>query len=525
MSSSINKFIGDFSQHYARHKYTTNTAYWDVATNATKEANMHLNKSQELLMRFLADTETFKRINEYRQSPSDEPLLNRQLDIMYYITAGQQRDESDVQQIVQLEGEIRSIFTNFRATIDGNQYSDNQLEEILHTTSDSDTAQKTWCASKQIGSQVADLIRQLAKVRNNAARKNGFRDFFEESLQLQEINENELFSFLNYLEENTNDLFNNLKETIDFQRAAHFGISKENLRAYHFGDRFFQKLPPMDTMNMDHIFSTIDIVKTAEITYSSFGMDVDDILTRSDLYEREGKNQHAFCIHIDRGGDIRTLNNLRPNYHWTQTLLHELGHAVYEKYLDYRLPWLLRSPPHMMSTEALANYMMFLLGDKGWLSEILHLPQVQLETVYDTANRIEKFQRLLFTRWVFTVINFEKELYRDPEQDLDGIWWKLAGKFQGIKPPSDWKNPDWASKFHIALAPVYYHNYEFGYCIAAQIEAKVKEQFGNLINNKAAGEWLIQNYIKPSSVYEWKRHIKEATGETLNPGYFIKSLK
>ena len=46
------------------------------------------------------------------------------------------------------------------------------------------------------------------------------------------------------------------------------------------------------------------------------------------MEERPGKNQHAFCIHVDRVGDVRTLNNVRSSLKWLETVLHELGHVL-----------------------------------------------------------------------------------------------------------------------------------------------------------------------------------------------------
>ena len=53
--------------------------------------------------------------------------------------------------------------------------------------------------------------------------------------------------------------------------------------------------------------------------------------THSDLYARDGKSQHAFCIDIDREGDVRVLCNVEPSERWMETMLHEFGHAVYDR--------------------------------------------------------------------------------------------------------------------------------------------------------------------------------------------------
>ena len=42
------------------------------------------------------------------------------------------------------------------------------------------------------------------------------------------------------------------------------------------------------------------------------------------LYEREGKDQHAFCITIDRDDDVRTLLNIKPPANWMETALQRL---------------------------------------------------------------------------------------------------------------------------------------------------------------------------------------------------------
>ena len=58
------------------------------------------------------------------------------------------------------------------------------------------------------------------------------------------------------------------------------------------------------------------------------------MLERSDLYARDGKSQHAFCIDIDHEGDVRVLCNVEPSERWMDTMLHEFGHAIYDRETD-----------------------------------------------------------------------------------------------------------------------------------------------------------------------------------------------
>ena len=50
--------------------------------------------------------------------------------------------------------------------------------------------------------------------------------------------------------------------------------------------------------------------------YAGIGLPIDDVLARSDLYEKTGKSPHAFCTDIDREGDVRVLANIVPNEYW-----------------------------------------------------------------------------------------------------------------------------------------------------------------------------------------------------------------
>ena len=61
------------------------------------------------------------------------------------------------------------------------------------------------------------------------------------------------------------------------------------------------------------------------------------------------------------------------------------------------------------------------------------------------------------------VFNFEKNLYENPDQDLNKLWWDLVEKYQFVKRPEGITlGPEWATKIHIATYPVYYQNYQLG---------------------------------------------------------------
>jgi len=500
-------------------------AVWQAAITGTEEANKREEELQATLMRFWANPERYagaRRLHE--EGAATEPLQARQVKLIYLSAAKAQQNEETIQKLTRLEAGVRQKYYNFRGRVDGQELTDNQLDEILKTSKDGAQVRKAWEASKQVGVEVAEQVRELARVRNAAAKAQGYRDHFKKSLTLDEIDEDELMQLFDLLDRATRAPFQALKAELDRERAAHFGIAQAELRPWHYGDRFFQTEPEMGEVNLDAIFAGKDPVKHATATYDGLGMEVRDILERSDLYARSGKNQHAFCMNIDREGDVRTLNNLESNHYWNETLLHELGHGVYDKYIDRSLPWLLREPPHTLSTEAIALMMGSLTYDQEWLVKVAGAPASEAERLSRAGKERERAARLIFTRWCLVMTHFEKAMYADPERDLDALWWDLVEKYQRLRRPEGRRAPDWAAKYHVALAPVYYQNYELGYLATAQLQDRIHKAAGGMVGRKKAGKWLIEEVFRSGASQDWMAHVATATGEPLNPKYFVDTI-
>jgi Zn-dependent M32 family carboxypeptidase len=168
-------------------------------------------------------------------------------------------------------------------------------------------------------------------------------------------------------------------------------------------------------VDMDRYLRDKDLKALTRKTYDNMGFEVRDILARSDLYEREGENQHAFCLSVSR-----------------------------EYPFDVR--------EHLL-----------------WR---------------------ERADRLVFSRWALVMFSFEREIYANPQRDdLNDLWWDLAERLQLINRPPGREKPDWAAKIHLAVAPVYYHNYVLGNLISAQLRNHLEKHVthGPFYENEVAG--------------------------------------
>jgi peptidyl-dipeptidase A len=212
------------------------------------------------------------------------------------------------------------------------------------------------------------------------------------------------------------------------------------------------------------------------------------------------------------------------------TMLHELGHATYDKYIDQTLPFLLREPANQFTTEGIAMLFGGFASNANWMKKSLKLSNSEVNKIRETVEQNARLSKLIFARWSMVVFNFEKNLYDNPEQNLNKLWWDLIEKYQLIKQPDNPLGAEWATKIHIATYPVYYQNYQLGEILASQILNYVAKNFYNNANldevtfwdKKEAGNYLKDKVYNPGKKLEWNEMIKAATGEYLTAKYFIK---
>jgi peptidyl-dipeptidase A len=283
-------------------------------------------------------------------------------------------------------------------------------------------------------------------------------------------------------------------------------------------------VPVTGSVDTSEAFAGADVVALARETFDGIGLPTGPILGRSDLFPRDGKSQHAFCIDIDREGDVRVLANVEHDSYWADTMLHELGHGVFDLGFDGSLPWLMREA-HLTVTEGIAIMMGALAQETGWLRDVVGLSAGEAEALDAGLRRRAAAESLVFVRWVLVMTNFERAFYADPEADLSRIWWDLVARHQLLTPPEDRNEPDWAAKIHIASAPVYYHTYLYGRLVATQIHAALEREAGGLVGRPAAGSLLAERVFRPGQSVRWDRLVGQATGEPLTATHLAREIE
>ncbi len=512
--------VSEFASRIAPLDRCANEAWWRASTDVTPAHEAERVAADLALRAALSDRATFAAL---APDAADDRVVARQALVLRDRMRPHQISETTRRAIVHLEAELDATFNSFRPELDGEKVDDNTIAAILRESDDPERRARAWSASKSVGAVMAASVRELAHLRNAAARELGARDYFALTLETSELDEDRLFATLGAVDAATAVPFAAWKAAADRARAERFGCDPAALRPWHYDDPFFQAAPRDPDLDLEPWFVASDLESWTRTTFAGIGLDIEPALDRSDLLPRAGKSQHAFCIDIDRAGDVRVLCNNVPGSYWAETMLHEFGHAAYDLGVGRDLPVLLRSM-HPLTTEGIAMLFGRLALDPEWLTQVAGVPASEIEAAQAALARRRHVALLVFARWVLVMTHFERGFYADPDGDHDTRWWDLVERFQLLTRPVGRHAPDWAAKLHVALAPVYYQNYLLGELVASQLQATLTSRFGGIVGRPEVGAFLQAEFFGPGWSIRWDQLIEVATGTPLGVEAFAAEL-
>jgi len=503
-------------------------SFWDAMISGEDEAYKEFEKSEINYKEHFNDEERFEIVKKFLDEVEDS-VDKRQLKLLYLAYLGGQGNKELIKKITEKSMKIEKTFNTFRAKIGDKEFTDNDIKEILKNEKDSDKLKEAWEASKKQGEVVEKDLIELVKLRNELAKSLGFENYYIMSLELSEQKEEEIEDIFLEIEEKIEKPFKELKSEMDEFLLKRYKIERDELKPWHYQNLFFQEGPQIYDVDLDEFYSQ-DVIEIAKKFYEDIGLDVNEILKKSDLYEKPKKYQHACCIDMDGEDDVRIIQNVKNNEKWATTTLHELGHAVYcEGYFKNPLPFILKDSSHIFVTEAIALLFERNSKNPSFLKKYCGAKEEEISRIEIELKKSLKEDELIFCKWSQVMFNFERELYKNPEQDLNKLWWNLVEKYQLINFSRD--KPDWASKIHLSSSPVYYHNYLLGKLLASQLDNYIVKNILREENSKnqdysdkRIGEYLEKEIFFPGAKYRWDELIRMATEESLNPKYFIEEF-
>ena len=239
--AEIEGFLSRFERRAAPVERAVKVAWWDLATTGAEEAQQELVNAGMEYNRLFADRDEFEKVKGLYEGRGalEDGLLRRQVEVLYRTFAGRQGNEEVLERIEELEARANAVYGKHRSLVSGKEVGENGIREILRSPEDGALRREAWEASKAVGREVEEIVRELAHLRNRLAREAGYPDHYHRSVDLQEIDPGELSRIMSGLRSATEGPFRRLKESLDARLKERFGV--EAVMPWHLSDACFSR--------------------------------------------------------------------------------------------------------------------------------------------------------------------------------------------------------------------------------------------------------------------------------------------
>lgn len=259
-----------------------------------------------------------------------------------------------------------------------------------------------------------------------------------------------------------------------------------------------------------------------EFTYGFFaglGLDIRDMpnVTVDDA-DRPEKEARAACWGFDAPSDVRV--NLKPagGVNDYEAAFHEFGHALHHGNTDADLPYEFRMFGSNELTETYAIFFEQMFNNRTFLAEELGMP----EKVIDEFLKYKLITDMGGARGIAFGVFYDEALhsgeledplsYYDAEADKQRLFPRYAVRVEAN---------------HLAIDEGFYALYYMAaFCAAAQLRAKVVEEFGERwYKDPAAGEFFKNLFRRGDSITVTEMLQHTGYPEGLNPDYLIAEYR
>jgi oligoendopeptidase F len=357
-----------------------------------------------------------------------------------------------------------------------------------------------------LAAELEPKVQTLLQLRNQEARKLGYKNYGEMHLESQGLSLEMLNNLFEELEVLTRPLYTRFLQ----QNSEQMGWNRVEPWDVAWLAERQAKLP-------EQKFRRDDLLATIRQFLGLFGLETKKLPIQ--VYTKDIPFG-GLCFSIKIPNDIRILCNPKDGYSYYRTMFHEFGHGLHSIFNQQKSYILKREPGSF--NEGMAEILAYFTQTDSWLMQTskLSLPEVRRYKKDNIARRVLRWRTLI------AQAHFELEAYQNPQQNLEKLHAELESYYLQI--PLN-LTPRWAASSFPTTHPVYRQNYIIGEMIAAQSHAIMQKQFGDFFqgDSETRLSWLnflIEKYYASGMRVEWNKKVELATGTGLNTAALVAEI-
>ena len=351
-------------------------------------------------------------------------------------------------------------------------------------------------------SRVVDQTGRLLRLRNQTAKRMGYNDCFSLLMSAANLRSDDYRRMIDDIDAVTRPAWDSLKNSIQAKLQSNVG----QLEVWDWEHDF---RGPVREINQYFPVDSQLIILKRSMAGLGFQLDALPIYLLADT---SLPATSSTVLIVDVPQDVRVVCRLTDGVAGMSRLLGYIGQALYVVSVAQEEPAFKRLLSPEMK-EGIRLYFAQLVRNKEWLTTYAGVPSDVAGRYLKAANADEQYR----LRMLLVGAAFEREAYDNPNQDLGMLYWRLFDSYTGL-PRHDDLSP-WASNVQIVAEPLGSYVALAGAVIAAQTEGSLTRQYGGPVNNSDIRAFLLQNYFRFGSRYQWRELLERGTGEEFSPRY------
>lgn len=409
--------------------------------------------------------------------------------------------------------------------------SNGQMRTMMVTNDDEKMRKACFDAREKMATDVLDEYLELVRLRNQYARKLGYKDFYDFKIQKEEgMSKHELFSIFDSIYEKTKYAKNNIikleKKMPGLRKPWNFG--------YMMAGDF--------TKEEDPYFQFDEALLRWGGSFAALGIDFRGSVLRLDLVDRKGKYSNGFChwpelIRFENDKRIPGSSNFTCNVVFGQvgsgdqgyaTLFHEGGHAAHFLNSDQKDVCINNEYPPMSTAwaETQSMFLDTLFNSIEWSARYAKNSRGEAYPFDLFERRAKKLHpiRPLGLNGIMMISYFEKEIYESKNLDKKKIISIAKKNFRKFYERSE------DSVTILDVPHIYswesacsYHGYGLATLALSQWRRHLFNKYGYIVDNPNVGKEMTKVWALAASK-TFKELVKLATGKNLSADAYLENV-